>query len=264
MPQGLLRKETQTPTNKSAYLTKTRMDTQQVNQKVKGVVDIVFLIDATGSMQHCIDALKNNISAFIETLAVRSPNNETPIKHWRGKVVGFRDFKADKQCFLDNPFVEDSGPLKQQLSLLQAEGGGDEPESLLDALYRLATMGQTEKTAQSSDPYKWRYQRQATRVVVAFTDASYHEVMIEPSGGTVDEVINSIHANRIVLSLFAPEMECYDKLAAADKSEYHPIPYKTSSPQQALVDFTADQKNFKKTMEMLAKSISQSALTELL
>jgi hypothetical protein len=240
------------------------METQQVNQKVKGVVDIVFLVDVTGSMQHCIDALKNNILAFIETLSVRSPNNESPVKHWRGKVVGFRDFKVDKQCFIDNPFVEDAGFLKQQLSLLQAEGGGDEPESLLEALYRLATMGQTEKTAQSSDPCKWRYRSQAARVVVAFTDASYHEAMTEPPGGTVDEVINAIHANRIILSLFAPEMTCHDKLGEADKSEYHAIPFTSSSPQQALAEFTTDQKNFKKTMEMLAKSISGSINTEAL
>jgi hypothetical protein len=32
--------------------------------KVKGIVDIVFLLDATGSMQPCIDAVKNNIAAF--------------------------------------------------------------------------------------------------------------------------------------------------------------------------------------------------------
>jgi hypothetical protein len=181
------------------------MEAHQVNKKVKGVVDIVFLVDITGSMQHCIDALKKNISSFIDTLTTKSPNNESPVKHWRGKVVGFRDFKVDKQAFIDNPFVEEAVALRQQLSLLQAEGGGDEPESLLEALYRLATMGQTEKSAQSFDPHKWRYRTQAARVLVAFTDASYHETMTEPSGGTADEVINAIHANRIILSLFAPE-----------------------------------------------------------
>ena len=34
----------------------------------KGVVDIVFLIDATGSMKHCIDAVKSNIQAFCRDL----------------------------------------------------------------------------------------------------------------------------------------------------------------------------------------------------
>lgn len=36
-------------------------ETTQTN-KVKGVVDICFLLDATGSMQPCIDAIKNTRS----------------------------------------------------------------------------------------------------------------------------------------------------------------------------------------------------------
>ena len=243
------------------------MTTQDSGQKAKGVVDIVFLVDVTGSMQHCIDALKKNISAFIDTLTSKSANNESPVKHWRAKVVGFRDYKFDKEPFVDQPFVEDAELLRQQLNSLTAEGGGDEPESLLDALYKVATMASTEKSAQSFDPLKWRYRSQAARVVVAFTDASYHPVMTTPSGGTVDEVINAIHANRIILSLFAPEMECHDKLGEADKSEYTAIPWDSSSDtgaQKALATFTSDQTNFRKTMEMLAKSVSASAGTEVL
>jgi hypothetical protein len=168
---------------------------------------------------------------------------------------------------VDNPFVEEAESLRQQLNRLTAEGGGDEPESLLDALYKVATMPATEKSVQTSDPAKWRYRSQAARVVVAFTDASYHAVMTEPAGGTVDEVINAIHANRIILSLFAPEMECHDRLGAADKSEYTAIPWDSTSStgaQEALAKFTSDQTNFRKTMEMLAKSVSASAGTEVL
>jgi hypothetical protein len=239
----------------------------QESRKTKGVVDIVFLIDVTGSMQHCIDALKLNISAFIDTLTTKSVNNESPVKHWRAKCVGFRDYKVDKVPFVDAPFVEDAGILRNQLNALHAEGGGDEPESLLDALYKVATMPATDKSAQSFDPLKWRYRSQAARVVVAFTDASYHPVMTEPAGGTADEVINAIHANRIILSLFAPEMECHDKIGEADKSEYTAIPFDSASatgPQEALAQFTSDQNNFRKTMEMLAKSVSASAGTEAL
>lgn len=181
--------------------------------------------------------------------------------------MGFRDYKVDKVPFIDAPFVEDADLLRNQLNALEAEGGGDEPESLLDGLYKVVTMPATDKSAQTFDPFKWRYRSHAARVVVAFTDASYHPVMTEPTGGTVDEVINAIHANRIILSLFAPEMDCHDLLGAADKSEYEAIPFDASSPtgaQEALIRYTSDQTNFRKTMEMLAKSVSASAGTEAL
>lgn len=236
------------------------------NNKVKGVVDIVFLLDVTGSMQHCIDALKTNISSFIDMLTTKGINNDSPVKNWRAKVVGYRDWKHDKEYFVDNPFVEDSAVLKQQLNGLKAEGGGDEPESLLEALFKVANMESTEKDAQP-EPSKWRYRREAARVVVAFTDATFHPVMEEPKGGKVEDVITTLHANRILLSLYAPDMDCHADLSAADKSEYRPIPYDTSSDtgaQEALADFTKDQANFKKTMEMLAKSVSASSHTDIL
>ncbi len=54
-------------------------------EKTKGVVDIVFLVDITGSMQHCIDALKANISAFIDSLTAAAEHT-MPAPH-RGAVV---------------------------------------------------------------------------------------------------------------------------------------------------------------------------------
>src|SRR5665213_1726116 len=109
-------------------------------KKVKGVVDIVFLLDITGSMGHCIEAMKNNISAFVDYLTTKNANNQSPVKHWRAKIVGYRDFEEDAIPFFDNPFVEDAAQLKTQLGKLEADGGGDIPESLLDALYKVCLL----------------------------------------------------------------------------------------------------------------------------
>ena len=230
----------------------------QASSKVKGVVDIVFLIDITGSMQHCIDALKENISIFVDSLTGKDPNNECPVKHWRAKAVGFRDYTCDNVPLEDHPFVEDATALKAQLASLKATGGGDEPESLLDAIYVVSKQPQMTKGTQALEPDKWRYRSDAARVVVAFTDAPYHPTMTVVSG-TVDDVINAIHENRILLSLYAPEHECHDRIAAADRSEYFAIATAGRNPQEALMEFTKDQANFRKTLEMLAKSVSQSA-----
>jgi hypothetical protein len=112
--------------------------------KTKGVADIVFLIDVTGSMAPIIDALRKNIEVFVDSLSSGDANNAAPVKDWRGKVVGYRDIEAAEAeglpWIVDNPFVRDAGALKAQLATLQAAGGGDEPESLLDALYKVASM----------------------------------------------------------------------------------------------------------------------------
>jgi len=231
--------------------------------KTRGVADIVFLIDVTGSMAPCIDALRKNIEVFIDSLSSADANNAAPVKDWRGKVVGYRDADEGPDWFQDHPFVRDGVALKAQLADLRAERGGDEPESLLDALYLVATMEATPKGAQSEDPGKWRYRSEAARVVVVFTDASFKETMSIPQakGGALQDVANVIMANRIILSLFAPNFEGYDRLSQIDKSEWEVVEYEGLSPQEALQKFTADPANFRTTLKQLAASVSKSAET---
>jgi hypothetical protein len=232
--------------------------------KTKGVADIVFLIDLTGSMAPVIDALRKNIEVFIDSLGAGDANNAAPVKDWRGRVVGYRDIETDgAQWFVDNPFVRDAVALKAQLAALRAEGGGDEPESLLDALYKVATMEASPKGAQAEEPTRWRYRSEAARVVVVFTDASFKESMSIPEakGGGLQDVANVVMANRIILSLFAPNFEGYDRLSQIDKSEWEVVEYEGLNAQEALQKFTSDPANFRTTLKQLAASVSKSAET---
>ena len=231
--------------------------------KTKGVADIVFLIDVSGSMAPIIDALRKNIEVFVDSLSSGDANNAAPVKDWRGKVVGYRDAEHDANWFDDHPFVRDAVALKAQLGALRAEGGGDEPESLLDALYKVATMEASPKGAQSEEPTKWRYRSEAARVVVVFTDASFKETLVVPEakGGGLQDVANVIMANRIILSLFAPNFEGYERLSQIDKSEWEAVEYEGLNAQQALQKFTADPANFRNTLKQLAASVSKSAET---
>jgi hypothetical protein len=232
--------------------------------KTRGVADIVFLIDTSGSMAPVIDALRKNIEVFIDSLSAGDANNAPPVKDWRGKVVGYSDADHDGPAwFSDAPFVRDAVALKAQLAALRAQGGGDEPESLLDALYKIATMEATPKGAQGEDANKWRYRSDAARVVIVFTDASFKETMSIPEakGGALQDVANVVMANRIILSIFAPNFEVYDRLSQIDKSEWEVVEYEGLSPQEALQKFTADQANFRTTLKQLAASVSKSAET---
>jgi len=230
-----------------------------------GVADIVFLLDVTGSMQPCINAVKDNIAAFIKTLCTPDANGGNIVRHWRAKVVGYRDYEYDGQNWLeDNPFVETAEALHKQLARLHASGGGDEPASLLDALWVVVhQMEQTDKGAEP-EPDKWRYYRSARRFVVAFTDASFPDRLTLPDceGGDTESVIGEIQTRKIHLYLFAPDMECHHNLAAVQRSEYHPIPCDSDEPsarQRALAEFSRDKEKFEKIIETLGKSISGSA-----
>src|ERR1700754_5134185 len=66
----------------------------QARAKTKGVADLVFVVDVSGSMATCINALRKNIEAFIDSLSRGDGNNVAPVKDWRGKVVGYRDFDS--------------------------------------------------------------------------------------------------------------------------------------------------------------------------
>ena len=234
---------------------------QGPQKKVKGIVDIVFLMDATGSMQPCIDALKNNVKLFIGELT-GGANNQKPVKEWRAKVVAYRDFIFDKEPLVDNPFTEDPAVLESQLGALIAEGGGDEPESLLEGIYHAAEMGQTDKDEPLS-PDKWRARNAGARAVIVFTDATYHEVMEEPKGGTFNDVKNSVTANKIMLQVFAPQdMDCHAALSRIDKAAYYEYEYdetREDGAAKGLEEFTSNTKNFQETLAALARTLSQSA-----
>jgi len=239
----------------------------QSRGKTKGVADIVFVVDITGSMAPCIDALRQNIETFVNSLNSGDANNAAPVKDWRAKVVGYRDIETSESeglpWIVDNQFVRDPSELKAQLAALDANGGGDEAESLLDTLYKVATMEATPKGSQSLEPGKWRYRSDAARVVVVFTDASFKETMSIPEakGGSLQDVANIVMANRIILSVFAPNFEGYDRLSQIDKSEWEVVEFEGLNAQEALQKFTSDPVNFRNTLKQLAASVSRSAET---
>lgn len=238
------------------------------DEKVKGVVDLVFLMDITGSMQDCIDALKSNIKAFFDSLT-RDEANGAPIRDWRAKVVGFRDYSYDKEKWLENnPWRRDVGALYTDIDSLKAKGGGDEPESLLDALLVLLDAG--ELTAQENeDADKWRPRHAAARAIVVFTDASYHLEAANPkyAGAQVADVRTKIQANRIILTVVTPGVSedknvnlegPYAELCAADKAEYIALADKDSGEPITFEQMNKSRDMFKDFLEKLAKTLSKS------
>lgn len=44
-------------------------------------------------MATCIDALRKNIEAFIDSLSHGDANHAAPVRDWRAKAVGYRDIE---------------------------------------------------------------------------------------------------------------------------------------------------------------------------
>lgn len=230
--------------------------------KKKGVADIVFLIDVSGSMQPCLDALKNNIGSLVDQMTNPGPNAEAVVKDWRIKICGYRDAKADNEMWWEEKsFTNDVAQVRSDLATLVANGGGDEPESLLDGLWKLSKMPANIK-GQSAEANSWRHYHDAARCVIVFTDASCHMVTMLPEAGgaSFDDVAREVMAARLRLSIYAPETDCYLTIAGIDKCEVEFVGT-LSDAVEKMKEFSANTANFRKTMEQLAKSISVSAVT---
>lgn len=239
--------------------------TQESLGKKKGIADIVFLIDVSGSMGPCLEALKENVGVLIDSMTNPGPNAAAVVKDWRIKVCGYRDAAADgDQWWVDMPFTADTARVKADLAALEASGGGDEPESLLDGLWKLAKLPVTEKDM-PSEPSAWRHRHDAARCVVVFSDATCHMAtsIPEAGGAKFEDVAREVMAARLRLSLYVPEAECYEIISQIDKSDVETIGT-LSNAVEAMVTFSRDTNNFRKTMEQLAKSISVSSETPVL
>jgi len=129
-------------------------------------VDIVFVIDATCSMQMTIDMVKASALSFHEKLKGYLKNNGRTMKNLRIKVVWFRDFYYDgRHAYGESKFFklpEERDDFHAFVAGINAAGGGDEPESALEAL----TLAMRSDFVQEGNRKR--------HIIVLFTDAEAH------------------------------------------------------------------------------------------
>jgi hypothetical protein len=129
-------------------------------------VDIVFCIDVTGSMTPILDAVKANALRFYDDVQDNLTAKGKNVDELRVRVIAFRDFVADGEAALqESPFfrlpAEQAG-FSDFVNGLIAQGGGDAPESGLEAV-ALAV----------NSPWTNRGDRRR-QVVVVWTDQPAH------------------------------------------------------------------------------------------
>lgn len=107
------------------------------NYSIKYNIDIVMVIDATGSMDSLIDTVKNNALTFYDDLAAGMARKSKHVDRVRVRVIAFRDYLADREPMLASDFFElpqDTHEFEELLKNIQADGGGDDEEDGLEAL----------------------------------------------------------------------------------------------------------------------------------
>ncbi|MDZ7337601.1 MAG: VWA domain-containing protein [candidate division KSB1 bacterium] len=218
-------------------------------QRVVGVADIVLLIDNTGSMQPCIDGLKENITrGFVDQLEGKRTSTQMKVD-WRCRVVTYGDVDADWPNWinLSNPFVDDANALKRQINAITLINGGDIEETFLDALYMV--MKDT----------KWR--DKCHRFIVAFSDAPTKprlnpRIIEEHEADDVPHLQQLLIAQRIKLYGVLPEHETYQELFR-QMSRCWPV--WVGKPGEESVYQGLQNQDFQELLAKIAASVSQSS-----
>ena len=127
----------------------------QARLPAKAKLDLVFLVDATGSMDDEIDKLKSSLRSITDEVA-RLPSHPDLCLG----LVAYRD-RGDAFFVRSHDLTNDVNAFQGALNALQAAGGGDEPEAMNEALH------------ETVHHISWRGD-QTTRLVVLVADAPPH------------------------------------------------------------------------------------------
>lgn len=153
-------------------------------------VDVVFVLDTTGSMSGLIQTAKEKIWSIASTMASAQPTPEI-----RVGLVAFRD-RGDQYVTKVVDLSSDLDSVYATLMEFQADGGGDTPESvnqaLHDAVHRMS----------------WSDEQQAYRVIFLVGDApphmDYNEVQypdIVAAARGKNIVINTVQCGQDIATL---------------------------------------------------------------
>lgn len=134
--------------------------------------DVLFILDCTASMRGELDAIRDTIIEFVNSVCADGMHTRVGLVEFRDRLNG-----EEHQALLfdGHPFTANAAAFQAEVSKLKATGGGDEPESSLDAIL-LAL--------------KQPFDAEATKILVLVTDAPPH--IPDKDAVSVEEVSDAI------------------------------------------------------------------------
>ena len=127
------------------------------------LLDLAFAMDCTGSMGSYINSARDNIRKIVEQI-VASEKSDV-----RLALVEYRDHPPQDRTFVTraHDFTRSAKTMKGWLDNCSADGGGDTPEAVADALH---------------DILKLSWRDEATKICVCISDAPPHGLGIGSDG----------------------------------------------------------------------------------
>merc|ERR1712013_932394 len=126
-------------------------------------LDLVFLMDCTGSMGSYIAKGKASIMDIAEKVKASEKADV------RFSYIAYRDHPPQDQSLITkvHPFTTNPRTMRSYLSLYQAQGGGDGPEAVAEALNDALTLD---------------YRKNAIKICVLIADAPPHGIGVSGDG----------------------------------------------------------------------------------
>jgi Mg-chelatase subunit ChlD len=140
-------------------------------------LDLMFVLDVTGSMQKQIDGVRESIFNFARELQTKGLDFRIAMLAFRDRLNGE---EPELLTFEEGPFTRDLKRFQDAVGRLKADGGGDEPESSMDAL-----------TLAARQPFR----PTASKVLLLITDAT--PKLPDKETKTVEEAVAVLKEHKI-------------------------------------------------------------------
>ena len=147
-------------------------------------VDILFLVDVTGSYSDDIAQFRSQANSLINAFMSGGRNVEIGLASFADFPISSYGASGDFAYKLNVGLTNDTESIIEAINALRIFNGADGPESQLEALYQAATgLGRVVPGRPSAniDPSNVGWRDGSLRIIFLATDASFHDSDKEPS-----------------------------------------------------------------------------------
>lgn len=173
-----------------AYIAGSPGNTWVASLTTGASLDLVLLIDSTGSMTPEIDSVKNAAQSIIMNTFSNFTAARVAVIDYRDNPDWTGNYGVDYIYNVDTPFTTNVNTAISAVNPIYANGGGDTPEAVYSAMYDTLQGGIIGGWNPSPTPH----------LVVVMSDAGGHDP-VEPwvGGHSMADVISLANSNQIVI-----------------------------------------------------------------